>query len=211
MAKKQDLFDRFIKILRITGCLVGLVNIALGIYELVTSNLNPRTAINAVYSILFGIFMVIAEARWVQILKHFYFLQHFLGLGAFYLFVGGLALGGASYQYAVAAACIGIGLIYFTLGLGCRRMGHENFKQLGFRTGSKSIEGGVGTPPTKAAGDQPLPPPPPPPNEGQSGYSSGYASSGSSYDNHYSGQGDEPQNYQEPAAITEARKSAYEH
>jgi len=215
MPSKQTHFDRFIRILRITGILVGLVNIALGIYELATFSLDPRSAINAIYSILFGSFMIICEARWVKVLHHFYFLQHFLGLGAFYLFVGGLALGGTWYQYAVAGCCIGVGIVYFTLGLGCRRMGHENFRSLGFRTGNKAADAGIGGAaaiPSTAATDnhhhQPQPSPSASTNEGQPATysSSAYAPSPSAYQQN----GDEPANYEEPAAIRDARRSAYE-
>ena len=116
---------------RLTGALLGLVVLALGIYLLVTLSLNPRNALNAVYQIIFGGLMVIAEARWTRFLRFFYFMQHFLGLGLFYIFVGGLSLGGEWYEYVVAGVCFALGLIYFTLGLGCRRMGRENFKRSG--------------------------------------------------------------------------------
>jgi len=51
-----------------------------------------------VYQIIFGLLILIAEARWSGLLKHFKFLTHFLGLGLFYIFVGGLALGSSWYQ-----------------------------------------------------------------------------------------------------------------
>jgi hypothetical protein len=51
-----------------------------------------------VYQIIFGLLILIAEARWSGLLKHFKFLTHFLGLGLFYIFVGGLALGSDWYQ-----------------------------------------------------------------------------------------------------------------
>jgi len=209
---KQDYFDRFIRLVRIAGVCVGLVNIALGLYELITfaGGVNPRTVINALYSIIFGMLMIICEARWVKVLKHFYFLQLFLGLGAFYIFVGGLALGGDWYQYAVGAICIGIGLIYFLLGLACRRMGKENFKQSGL--GGKSADG------------TPIPPTQPTPgalspssnnipsSEGQphgATPQSGYGG-GSVYENSYKQDGG---SYAEPAAIRAAKQnqSAYSH
>ena len=117
--------------MRLTGGLLGLVVLALGIYLLVTLSLNPRTALNAVYEIIFGLLMVVAECRWTRMLRLFYFMQHFIGLGMFYIFVGGLSLGGTWYEYVVAGVCFALGLVYFTLGLGCRRMGRENFKRSG--------------------------------------------------------------------------------
>lgn len=175
-----------------TGACLGLVNIALGLYELITLSLNPRNAINAIYSILFGSLMVICEARWVKVLKHFYFLQLFLGLGAFYIFVGGLALGGAWYQYVVGAVSIGVGLIYFVLGVACRRMGHENFRSLGFRNKSSSAPPPPQQPPAaSAAAEQPH----------------AIGGGGSAYENSYSQDGGG--GYAEPAAIRAAKQSAY--
>ena len=175
--------------MRITGFIVGLVTIALGIYLLVSigSNLNPRNTINAVFQVIFGLLICIAEMRIVRLLRYFYFLQHFLGLGMYYIFLGGLALGGAWYQIAVAAVCLGIGLIYFVLGLGCRRMGRENFKKDGVQlppvlTGVETPEG---TPSAAAAA-----------KAASAAYGAAYGSNGG------------PPAYEEPAAIKAARSNA---
>ena len=71
---------------------------------------------------IFGLLILIAEARWAGLLKHFKFLTHFLGLAMFYLFVGGLALGGDWYQYAEAGLCLAVGIVYLILGAMCKRM-----------------------------------------------------------------------------------------
>lgn len=76
------------------------------------------------YEIIFGILILIAEARWTGLLKHFKFLQHFIGLGMFYIFVGGLALNQAWYQYVEAILCLVVGVIYLCLGaICCKTMG----------------------------------------------------------------------------------------
>ncbi len=131
-----------------------------------------------VYQIVFGLLILVAEARWSGLLKHFKFLtvssksylaasffslsllhlsdclatpswvsasflshcfslfslvlllffaQHFLGLGLFYVFVGGLVLGGAWYQYAEAILCLAVGSVYLLLGLACRTMAEPGF------------------------------------------------------------------------------------
>jgi hypothetical protein len=89
--------------------------------------LGPRAVVNGVYQIIFGVLMIICEARWQKVLKHFKFLTHFLGLGLFYIFVGGLALGGEWYQIAVAIGLLSVGLIYVLLGICCRSMSQEGF------------------------------------------------------------------------------------
>lgn len=84
-----------IKTIRLTGMILGCVVLAIGIIFLVLpgSSLNPRNVINSIYLIIFGMLMIAAEMRWQKLLRYTYFLQHFLGLGMFYIFVGGLCLG----------------------------------------------------------------------------------------------------------------------
>lgn len=101
----------------------------MGLFQLITLSIKPRTLINAVYSIIFGLMILIAEARWSGLLKHFKFLTHFLGLGMFYIFVGGIALGGAWYQYAEAILCLAVGAVYLILGFACRTMAEPDFNK----------------------------------------------------------------------------------
>ena len=84
-----------IKLLRIIGGITGLVVLVVGIVQLVGSGLSPKSIINAIYQIIFGLLIIICELRIKAILKYFIFLTHFFGLGMYYIFVGGLALGGA--------------------------------------------------------------------------------------------------------------------
>ena len=186
MATTADKFDKFMKSVRLFGAITGLVVMALGIFLLVTLSLNPRVAVNAIYQIIFGAMMIIAEVRWVRLLKYFYFMQHFLGLGMFYIYVGFLCIGGTWYQYAVAGVCLGVGLIYFTLGLGCRKMGRENFRRSGVE------------PPATAADGTPSAPPAP-------GGGAKTAAAGPTYGNAY---GNNTASYDEPEAIRAARTNA---
>lgn len=112
-------------LIRLIGFITGIVVLILGVLILIGSALSPRQIINGIYQIIFGLFIMICELRLKLILSHFYFLTHFLGLGLFYIFVGGLALGGEWYQITVACVLLGMGIIY--MGLGCmnRRMGDE--------------------------------------------------------------------------------------
>jgi len=123
----QSCMDRFrninlIRTLRIAGGVTGLVVIALGIFTFATIAFNPTLIVNALYQIIFGILMVICEIRWMSVLRYFRFLTHYLGLGLFYIFVGGLALGGQWWQIAVAVALLSVGICYSILGCFCRRM-----------------------------------------------------------------------------------------
>jgi hypothetical protein len=192
--KKADRFDKFMKSVRVCGIIIGLILIALGIYLLVTiaNNLNPRNTVNNVFQIIFGIFIIVAELRITSALKYFYFMQHFLGLGMFYIFLGGLALGGAWYQIAVAAVCLGLGLIYFVLGLGCRRMGRENFKRSGVEIDPVLAQGAV--PAAAHSGGS---------AEASANPKGNYGAYGVAY-----GNGGPAAAYEEPAAIKAARQNA---
>lgn len=122
-----------VQLVRVTGAICGCLAIAIGLYQLITSVFNPRTIINGVYQVIFGLLILVAEARWSGLLRHFKFLTHFFGLGMFYIFVGGLALGGSWYQYAEAGLCLAVGSIYLILGAMCRTMADPGF-------GGKPIE-----------------------------------------------------------------------
>lgn len=50
-----------------------------------------------IYRILFGVLIIIAEFQYVKLLDWFSFLLTLIGLGGFYIFVGGLALGDEWY------------------------------------------------------------------------------------------------------------------
>ena len=52
-----------------------------------------KSIVNDLYRVAFGILIVIAELRLFGLLSWFSFLKAFIGLGGFYIFVGGLALG----------------------------------------------------------------------------------------------------------------------
>ena len=81
----------WLQLVRVTGAICGCLAIAIGLYQLITSVFNPRTIINGVYQVIFGLLILVAEARWSGLLRHFKFLTHFFGLGMFYIFVGGTA------------------------------------------------------------------------------------------------------------------------
>lgn len=123
--------------LRIGGAISGCAAIAIGLYSLITSAFNPRLIINAVYQVIFGILILIAEARWQGLLKHFKFLTHFLGLGMFYVFVGGLALNDDWWKIALAVLLLAVGIIYLLLGMACRTMTQPSFNQSS-RSGASS-------------------------------------------------------------------------
>ena len=77
------------------------------------------------YRIVFGALIVISEFRWTSLLIWFSFLLHFIGLGAWYIFVGGLALSGQWYDIVMAIILCAIGFGYCSLGCCCRGMQDE--------------------------------------------------------------------------------------
>jgi len=114
--------------LRVVGGLCGIAVIILGIIGFLTITLDPRVVINNAYRIIFGTLMIICELRITSLLRHFFFLQHFLGLGLFYIFVGGILLASQWYYFLVAAVVFAVGISYCVLGLMCHRMNQEEFE-----------------------------------------------------------------------------------
>ena len=105
-----------IKMLRWVGGIGGILSIILGVYNLITSLLLPKYIIFGLYNIIFGLLMIVSEMRWIRLLKHFKFLTYFIGLGGFYVFVGGLALGSAWYELGLGISLIILGAVYTMLG-----------------------------------------------------------------------------------------------
>jgi hypothetical protein len=150
---KGKLWQRFkglplMKMLKVIGFICGILSICLGFWNLFTSLLLPKSIIFGVYNILFGLLMMICEMRWSRFLKHFKFLTHFIGLGLFYIFVGGLALGSAWYALGLGITLIIIGTVYTLLGLCGLRMGHEELPKFMQRqdtsTTETDVEGDIG-------------------------------------------------------------------
>ena len=97
--------------LRGLGSAVGGVLIALGIYYLVTGNdrgsgaadtTTIKNVVLDVYRVIFGLLLIVAEARVKYLLVCFSFLIYYIGLGFFYVFIAGFALGSNWYEYVIA-------------------------------------------------------------------------------------------------------------
>jgi len=112
--RQQDLF---IMVLRGVGFIVGGVIVALGIYFLASGTDTSegsvgdemKNTILDIYRIIFGALIMLAELRMRHLLIWFSFMLYYIGLGFFYVFVGGLALGSQWYEYvlAIVACCLG--------------------------------------------------------------------------------------------------------
>lgn len=103
-------------ILRFLGGSSACVLIVFGLIGVFTlGGLNPKDLVDDVYQVIFGALIIFAELRWVRFLKQFSFLTSFLGLGLFYIFVGGLALDQAWWKIFVALIFITLGLVYVFL------------------------------------------------------------------------------------------------
>lgn len=98
--------------LRIMGFLSGSTVIALGVYSIAENGASISNIVNNLYRVIFGILIILAELRLSGLLKWFSFLTFFAGLGAFYVFVGGLACGSDWYEIALAVLLCVIGFIY---------------------------------------------------------------------------------------------------
>lgn len=136
-------YKRLIGFLRLAGGTVGILSIVLGIIGLVVlGGLNPRTVINDVYQIIFGLLILLIELRLKQLLVHFRFLTHFGGVGIFYVFLGGLSLGAAWYQYVVGIVEIALGIVYCILACLNRQMYSSKLpsQKLSNNTNSQAVE-----------------------------------------------------------------------
>jgi len=108
-------------VMRFIGGILGLLIVILGVIGIVTiGSFDPRTFIDNCYQVLFGILIILAELRLARWLKFFTFLCSYAGLGVFYIFVGGLALGDQWYNYVLAALFVTLGIIYINIGC-CQR------------------------------------------------------------------------------------------
>lgn len=109
-----------INILRVIGALVGAAISALGVYAIVLNHSDVKTVVNALYQIIFGLLIITAELRFIKLLVWFSFLVTFIGLGGFYIFVGGLALGSDWWEILIAVISCAVGLIYCSFGCCCK-------------------------------------------------------------------------------------------
>jgi len=103
--------------MRVIGFCLGILIIVLGFIGIFTTSFSPRSFVDNCYQVLFGFLIGLAELRFERALRFFSFLCSYAGLGLFYIFVGGLALGGEWYNYALAVCFLTIGVVY--VGLGC--------------------------------------------------------------------------------------------
>jgi len=104
--------------LRIVGFCVGAAITALGLYVIISKrDTDVRDVVLDLYRIVFGLLIMVAELRLKRLLVWFSFLLYYIGLGLFYVFVGGLAGGSDWYEYIIAIVAVVIGFTY--CGVGC--------------------------------------------------------------------------------------------
>ncbi|GAB5366230.1 hypothetical protein AAMO2058_001126700 [Amorphochlora amoebiformis] len=123
MATDNERSKKLVVAIRILGVVVGLTCIAYGISMLfLGSDKNARGYIANFYLVCFGILIVIAEARLSSVLTHFKFMQTGIGMGAFYIFVGFMALSSDWWCYVMLAICCTVGFVYCIAGCVCQRI-----------------------------------------------------------------------------------------
>eukprot|EP00823_Brevimastigomonas_motovehiculus_P004406 TRINITY_DN2906_c0_g1_i1.p1 TRINITY_DN2906_c0_g1~~TRINITY_DN2906_c0_g1_i1.p1 ORF type:complete len:255 (+),score=53.47 TRINITY_DN2906_c0_g1_i1:62-826(+) len=112
------------KVPRILGGVAGLGLLACGIIYIVIpgSSFSPKSFVFAIYEVLFGVLIILAELKWKPLLKWFRFLATYLGLGLFYLFLGGFALNDAWYDIILAICLCAVGIIDLLLACSCKKM-----------------------------------------------------------------------------------------
>ena len=116
--------------LRALGSAVGGVLVSLGLYYLVTGNdrdgsADTDTIKNTVldaYRVIFGLLIIVAELRLKYLLVCFSFLVYYIGLGFFYVFIAGFALGSNWYEYVIAIVAGVVGGLYCTVACCCANM-----------------------------------------------------------------------------------------
>lgn len=109
----------WIPMLRVVGFATGSTVLALGIYDIVAGDHDIKSIVQDIYRIIFGILIDLSELRMKKLLAWFSFLTYYLGLGAFYVFVGGLALGDHWWEIALAVVACTVGTLYMTVGCCC--------------------------------------------------------------------------------------------
>ncbi len=105
--------------------LAGCALVIIGLINLFTpgASLSPKNVVNAIYQIFFGLLIIMSELRWRGITaKWFRFLTTYIGLGCFYVFVGGIALGDQWWAIVLMIVFCTIGAIYLILGCACKDM-----------------------------------------------------------------------------------------
>lgn len=109
----------WIPILRVIGFATGSTVLALGIYDIAAGDHDIKSIVQDIYRIIFGILIDLSELRMKKLLAWFSFLTYYVGLGAFYVFVGGLALGDHWWEIALAVVACSVGILYMTIGCCC--------------------------------------------------------------------------------------------
>jgi hypothetical protein len=99
----------------------------------ITPTFNPVSLSTALFRVFFGLCGCVAEMRWTGMLQQFQLLTSFIGLGSFYVFLGGFAAGNEWYELAGAFAAAGQGLFYILLGgtTSLQSSAMEGIKRLG--------------------------------------------------------------------------------
>lgn len=113
-------------LLRVLGCLVGLSLLGLGVWELVQGSRELDDIVDNSYRCIFAVLIVLAELRLRGMLVWFSFLTYFAGLGAFYIFVGGLAMGSEWYEVTIAIVMVSMGFIYLLSACACSELAHQH-------------------------------------------------------------------------------------
>jgi len=105
------------RMLRVGGGIGGAITTFVGVWSFIGITFDIKLVVNAFYLIILGFFMVMAQLRVESMIKKFELIRNYTGLGFYYLFVAGLALGTSWFDYALALFLALIGVVYLYLSL----------------------------------------------------------------------------------------------
>ncbi|CAM9314044.1 unnamed protein product [Scytosiphon promiscuus] len=129
LASRALCFFRFLAVLTVLLALIVIGTNCYIIYDKY-SEIKARGVLLRVYGILFSIFIIFAELEWAKFTKFFGFLKYWPARGLFYIFVGLItwdqtdstsSSSYGTYEDIVSFLMMGVGGIYFLLGLACMR------------------------------------------------------------------------------------------
>jgi len=113
--KEQLSSSKVHKFIRWGAFVGGILTVIVGVFSLISVTLDLKLIVNGFYEILFGGMMVLSTLRVEKVLRKIEILRGYRGLGYFCLFIGGLALGGSWFDYALAIYMFFFGFIYLYL------------------------------------------------------------------------------------------------
>jgi len=135
------------KVLRVAGGILAILTTFVGVWSFIGISFDIKMIVNAFYLVILGFFMLMAQLRVERFVKKLELLRNYTGLGFYYIFVGGLALGSSWYDYVLALVLVLEGCAYLYLSL-CKGIKHapQNYEVPESKAPSEGTTQGAGKP-----------------------------------------------------------------